>query len=175
MRPSPKGAPDRYEHRSLRSSLGPKRLRRRWLVQTGGLDPPRLAPSPYSSSAALALDGVSKQVQPINGCTLQISRTLLLITKNSGALMRIQSSCRLTARVLLATTPCLSVDALPGEGRIDASNGDVQFEVHFRFASTPKHVSRYMGCRRANCARVVCDAADRQMRVKRAIRSAVGK
>ena len=56
--------------------------------------------------------------------------------------------------------------AIAGEGRIDASNGDVYFNVHYRFPPTTQQITDVKAA--IDMMSVgVCDATDGQMRVKR--------
>lgn len=60
----------------------------------------------------------------------------------------------------------LSTPATAGEGRVDASNGDAFFNVHFRFPPTPQQISDVKSALDM-MAFGMCDATDGQWRVKK--------
>src|SRR6478672_3671710 len=80
---------------------------------------------------------------------------------SSGLARRIAAALLLAA--LLVWPP---PNAIAGEGRIDATNGDVNFNVHFWFPPTPQQVTDVKAALDM-MALGMCDATDGQMRVKR--------
>ena len=77
----------------------------------------------------------------------------------------IKSVRRVAAVVILGVLGWFAADAMAGEGRVDATNGDVFFNVHFRFPPTTQQITDV----RAAIDMMsfgVCDATDGQMRVK---------
>jgi hypothetical protein len=78
------------------------------------------------------------------------------------SLMRRIASALLFAALVAWPLP----GAIAGEGRIDASNGDIYFNVHFRFPPTTQQIADVKAA--IDMMSVgVCDATDGQMRVKR--------
>lgn len=73
----------------------------------------------------------------------------------------------IAAALLLATLLVWPFSwAIAGEGRIDASNGDVYFNVHFRFPPTTQQITDVKAA--IDMMSIgVCDATDGQMRAKR--------
>ena len=81
--------------------------------------------------------------------------------------MRLRSMPHIPAVLaFLACSSGLLPDVMAGEGRIDATNGDVHFNVHFRFPPTPQQVTDVKAAVDL-MSLGVCDATDGQMRVKR--------
>jgi hypothetical protein len=60
----------------------------------------------------------------------------------------------------------LAPDLIAGEGRVDATNGDVYFNVHFRFPPTTQQITDVKAAIDM-MSFGMCDATDGQMRVKR--------
>ncbi|MDZ7629178.1 MAG: vWA domain-containing protein [Parvularculaceae bacterium] len=71
---------------------------------------------------------------------------------------------RIAAACLLALA--VQTPAFAGEGRVDATNGDTFFNVHFRFPPTPQQISDVKAA--LDMASFgICDATDGQWRVKK--------
>ena len=70
---------------------------------------------------------------------------------------------RIAGALLLAC--CLAAPALAGEGSVDATNGNIDFNVHFRFPPTPQQLTDLKATINL-MAQGVCDATDGQMRVR---------
>ena len=66
----------------------------------------------------------------------------------------------------IAFSTAFSPGVWAGEGRIDPANGDVHFNVHFRFPPTPQQVTDVKAAIDL-MSLGVCDASEGQMRVKR--------
>jgi hypothetical protein len=71
---------------------------------------------------------------------------------------------RAAAAMLLSVT--LTLSTMAGDGRVDATNGDVFFNVHFRFPPTTQQVTDVKAAVDL-MAFGMCDATEGQMRVKR--------
>lgn len=78
----------------------------------------------------------------------------------------LRSSHRLVAVLLACLLGPWWMPTMAGEGRIDATNGDVYFNVHFRFPPTPQQLTDVRSTLDL-MAVGMCDATDGQMRVKR--------
>lgn len=77
-----------------------------------------------------------------------------------------QSARRIASAVVLGVLAWLAPHAMAGEGRVDATNGDVFFNVHFRFPPTTQQITDVKAAVDM-MSLGVCDATDGQMRVKR--------
>jgi len=71
---------------------------------------------------------------------------------------------RIAAAMFAALFACMP--AMAGEGRVDATNGDTFFNVHFRFPPTPQQISDVRSTIDM-MAFGMCDATDGQWRVKK--------
>ncbi len=77
------------------------------------------------------------------------------------------SARRMAAVAVLSAFAVLSPQAaVAGEGRVDATNGDTFFNVHFRFPPTPQQIADVKSTMDM-MAFGICDASDGQWRVKK--------
>lgn len=80
--------------------------------------------------------------------------------------MRLHDRARRIAAAALVACSLGAIPALAGEGRVDATNGDTFFNVHFRFPPTPQQLADVKSSIDM-MAFGMCDATDGQWRVKK--------
>lgn len=79
---------------------------------------------------------------------------------------RCQFAC-ISSLILVAAGLSFTAPVNAGDGRIDATNGDTYFSVHFRFPPTPQQLAEVRSSIDL-MAFGVCDATDSQLRVRKA-------